>query len=69
MAAAPSEDKQIFLSADMACRHAAIDLGSTRVRLLVAEALRGSTYRILDAEREPTRLGRSVSAKGQLDDE
>ena len=69
MAAATSEDKQIFLSADMACRLAAIDIGSNSVRLLVAEALRGGTYRILDEEREPTRLGRSVSEKGQLDDE
>lgn len=62
-------DKQIFLSADMACRLAAIDIGSNSVRLLVAEALRGGAYRILDEEREPTRLGRSVSEKGQLDDE
>jgi exopolyphosphatase / guanosine-5'-triphosphate,3'-diphosphate pyrophosphatase len=69
MAAATSEDKQIFLSAEMACRLAAIDIGSNSVRLLVAEALRGGTYRILDEEREPTRLGRSVSQKGQLDDE
>jgi len=69
MAAAMTEDKQIFLSADMACRLAAIDIGSNSVRLLVAEALRGGTYRILDEEREPTRLGRSVSEKGQLDDE
>ena len=69
MAAATSEDKQIFLSAVMACRLAAIDIGSNSVRLLVAEALRGGTYRILDEEREPTRLGRSVSEKGQLDDE
>ena len=69
MAAATTEDKQIFLSADMACRLAAIDIGSNSVRLLVAEALRGGTYRILDEEREPTRLGRSVSEKGQLDDE
>ena len=69
MAAATSEDKQIFLSADMACRLAAIDIGSNSVRLLVAEALRGGTYRILDEEREPTRLGLSVSSKGQLDDE
>ena len=67
--AAMTEDKQIFLSADMACRLAAIDIGSNSVRLLVAEALRGGTYRILDEEREPTRLGRSVSEKGQLDDE
>jgi exopolyphosphatase/guanosine-5'-triphosphate,3'-diphosphate pyrophosphatase len=69
MAAATTDDKQIFLSADMACRLAAIDIGSNSVRLLVAEALRGGTYRILDEEREPTRLGRSVSEKGQLDDE
>jgi len=62
-------DKQIFLSADLACRLAAIDIGSNSVRLLVAEALRGGAYRILDEEREPTRLGRSVSAKGQLDNE
>ena len=69
MAAATTEDKQIFLSADMACRLAAIDIGSNSVRLLVAEALRGGAYRILDEEREPTRLGRSVSEKGQLDDD
>ena len=62
-------DKQIFLSADLACRLAAIDIGSNSVRLLVAEALRGGAYRILDEEREPTRLGKSASAKGHLDDE
>jgi exopolyphosphatase/guanosine-5'-triphosphate,3'-diphosphate pyrophosphatase len=67
--AAPSEDKQIYLSADMACRLGAIDIGSNSVRLLVAEALRGGTHRILDEEREPTRLGRSVSVNGRLDDE
>ena len=69
MAGESTEDKQIYLSADLACRLAAIDIGSNSVRLLVAEALRGGTYRILDEEREPTRLGRSVSEKGQLDDE
>jgi exopolyphosphatase/guanosine-5'-triphosphate,3'-diphosphate pyrophosphatase len=63
------DDKQIYLSAELACRLGAIDIGSNSVRLLVAEALRGSNYRILDEEREPTRLGRSVSSKGQLDDE
>lgn len=61
------EDKQIFLSADMACRLGAIDIGSNSVRLMVAEALRGGTYRILDEEREPTRLGKSVSGEGLLD--
>ncbi len=64
-----TEEKQIYLSAEMACRLAAIDIGSNSVRLLVAEALRGGNYRILDEEREPTRLGRSVSSQGQLDDE
>ena len=64
-----SDDRQIYLSADLACRLAAIDIGSNSVRLLVAEALRGGTYRILDEEREPTRLGRSVSSEGRLDDE
>jgi len=63
------EHKQIYLSAEMACRLAAIDIGSNSVRLLVAEALRGGAYRILDEEREPTRLGRSVSEHGRLDDE
>ena len=63
------EDRQIYLSADLACRLAAIDIGSNSVRLLVAEALRGGNYRILDEEREPTRLGRSVSSQGRLDDE
>ena len=63
------EDKQIYLSAEMAGRLAAIDIGSNSVRLLVAESLRGGNYRILDEEREPTRLGRSVASNGQLDDE
>jgi len=62
------DEKQIYLSADMAGRLAAIDIGSNSVRLLVAEVLRGGAYRILDEEREPTRLGRSVGAEGVLDD-
>jgi exopolyphosphatase / guanosine-5'-triphosphate,3'-diphosphate pyrophosphatase len=65
----PTEDKQIYLLADLACRLAAIDIGSNSVRLLIAEALRGSAYRILDEERVPTRLGRAVSSQGRLDDE
>ena len=65
----PTEDKQIYLLADLACRLAAIDIGSNSVRLLIAEALRGAAYRILDEERVPTRLGRSVSSQGRLDDE
>ncbi len=61
--------KQIYLSADLASRMAAIDIGSNSVRLIVAEALRGGNYRILDEEREPTRLGRSVGTSGLLDEE
>ena len=65
----PHYERQIWLSPDMACRLAAIDIGSNSVRLFVAEALSGGAYRILDEEREPTRLGRSVSSLGRLDDE
>ena len=64
-----TDERQIYLTADLACRLGAIDIGSNSVRLLVAEALRGGTYRILDEEREPTRLGRSASVEGRLDDE
>jgi exopolyphosphatase/guanosine-5'-triphosphate,3'-diphosphate pyrophosphatase len=69
MAGTFTEDTQIYLSAELTSRLAAIDIGSNSVRLLVAEALRGGAYRILDEEREPTRLGRSVSSQGRLDDE
>lgn len=62
-------NQQRFLSADLSGRLAAIDIGSNSVRLIVAEAVRGGNYRILDEEREPTRLGRSVGLDGNLDDE
>ncbi len=61
------DDKQIFLSTDLAHRLAAIDIGSNSVRLIVAEPLRGGNYRILDEEREPTRLGRKLSSTDRLD--
>ncbi|HTQ39275.1 MAG TPA: Ppx/GppA phosphatase family protein [Pirellulales bacterium] len=61
------DDKQIFLSTELAHRLAAIDIGSNSVRLMVAEPLRGGNYRILDEEREPTRLGRTLSSTGTLD--
>src|SRR5262249_51231249 len=63
------DDKQIFLSTDLAHRLAAIDVGSNSVRLIVAEPLRGGEYRILDEEREPTRLGRALNSTGNLDAE
>ncbi len=59
--------KQIYLSPDLAERLAAIDIGSNSVRLMVAEPLRGGNYRILDEEREATRLGRTLSSNGLLD--
>jgi len=62
-------NQQRYLSADLSGRLAAIDIGSNSVRLIVAEAVRGGNYRILDEEREPTRLGRSVGRDGNLDAE
>ena len=61
--------QQTYLSPDLVPRLAAIDVGSNSVRLVVAEALQGGRYRILDEERETTRLGRSLASTGRLDDE
>ena len=63
------EDKQFFLSREMANRLAAIDIGTNSLRLMVAEPLKGGSYRILDEERESTRLGRSLNSTGRLDPE
>ncbi len=62
------EDKQFFLSPDLAYRLAAIDIGTNSIRLIVAEPLRGGNYRILDEEKESTRLGENLSKTGQLDE-
>ena len=61
------EDKQYFLSPDIAGRMAAIDIGTNSIRLLVAEPLRGGNYRILEEEKEPARLGASLAKTGKLD--
>ncbi len=61
------EEKQFFLSPDLAFRLAAIDIGTNSIRLIVAEPLRGGTYRILDEEKESTRLGEKLSKTGRLD--
>jgi exopolyphosphatase/guanosine-5'-triphosphate,3'-diphosphate pyrophosphatase len=61
------EEKQFFLSPDLAYRLAAIDIGTNSIRLIVAEPLRGGNYRILDEEKESTRLGEKLGANGRLD--
>ncbi|HEX3727888.1 MAG TPA: Ppx/GppA phosphatase family protein, partial [Pirellulales bacterium] len=61
------EEKQFFLSPDLAFRLAAIDIGTNSIRLIVAEPLRGGTYRILDEEKESTRLGENLSKTGRLE--
>ena len=59
---------QPYLSPDLANRLAAIDIGSNSIRLVVAEAVRDGRYRMLDDERESTRLGRTLATTGELDD-
>ena len=62
-------DQQTYLAPDLVPRLAAIDIGSNSIRLVVAEALPGGLYRILDEERESTRLGKSLASTGRLDDD
>src|SRR5689334_24582757 len=61
------EEKQFFLSPELAYRLAAIDIGSNSIRLIVAEPLRGGNYRILDEEKVTARLGESLTKTGRLD--
>jgi len=63
------DEKQFFLSPDLAHRLAAIDIGTNSIRLIVAEPLRGGNYRILDEEKESTRLGVGLSTTGKLDEQ
>ncbi len=48
-------------------RVAAIDVGTNSLRLIVAEAASDGSYRVLDDEKEVTRLGRGLHATGRLD--
>ena len=63
------ESKQYYLSADLAPRLAAIDIGTNSIRLIIAEAIRGGKYRILDDEKVTARLGKNLSQTGHLDPE
>jgi exopolyphosphatase/guanosine-5'-triphosphate,3'-diphosphate pyrophosphatase len=60
-------EQQTYLAPDVVPRLAAIDIGSNSIRLVVAEAQTGGRYRVLDEERETTRLGRTLATTGQLD--
>jgi exopolyphosphatase/guanosine-5'-triphosphate,3'-diphosphate pyrophosphatase len=62
-------DQQTYLAPDIHPRLAAIDVGSNSIRLVVAEAQPGGRYRVLDEERETTRLARSLANGGKLDEE
>ncbi len=47
-------------------RLAAIDVGTNTIRLVVAEVDLDGTYRVLDEEREPARLGQGMADSGRL---
>ncbi|HEX4628148.1 MAG TPA: hypothetical protein VH137_05090, partial [Gemmatimonadales bacterium] len=50
-------------------RIAAIDIGTNSIRLVVAEVQPDGTYRILDEDREMTRLGHGLYADGRIGEE
>jgi exopolyphosphatase/guanosine-5'-triphosphate,3'-diphosphate pyrophosphatase len=49
-----------------ATRLAAIDIGTNSIRFVVAEVEAGGSYRVLDEEREMTRLGHDLFERGRL---
>ena len=53
--------------AEAGARIAAIDVGSNSIRLVVAEVLTTGGYRVLDEERENTRLAASMTETHRLD--
>jgi exopolyphosphatase/guanosine-5'-triphosphate,3'-diphosphate pyrophosphatase len=61
-------DQQTYIAPDIHPRLAAIDVGSNSIRLVVAEAQPGGRYRVLDEERETTRLAGSLASTGRLDE-
>jgi exopolyphosphatase/guanosine-5'-triphosphate,3'-diphosphate pyrophosphatase len=62
-----AEEQPAGESATAGTRIAAIDVGSNSVRLVVAEVLPSGGYRVLDEERENTRLSASMTKTGRLD--
>src|SRR3954470_15571895 len=47
-------------------RLAALDVGTNSIRLVVAEIARDGSYRILDDEKDSTRLGQGLQQSGTL---
>src|SRR5688572_11753445 len=47
-------------------RLAALDVGSNSIRLIVAEAQSDGSYRLLDDEKQVTRLGSGLAKTGKL---
>lgn len=50
-------------------RLAAIDVGSNSIRLLVAEVAADGSYRVLDDEKQTTRLAHGLAETGRLDEQ
>jgi exopolyphosphatase / guanosine-5'-triphosphate,3'-diphosphate pyrophosphatase len=50
-------------------RLAAIDVGTNSIRLIVAELMQDGGYRIIDDEKERTRLGAGMDVSGKISDE
>jgi exopolyphosphatase/guanosine-5'-triphosphate,3'-diphosphate pyrophosphatase len=63
------DSKQTFLSTELSHRLAAVDIGTNSMRLIIAEALRDGKYRVVDDEKEATRLGRNLAVTSALDDQ
>src|SRR5256885_980337 len=62
-----TETKSTADPASAGTRIAAIDVGSNSIRLVVAEVLTSGGYRVLDEERENTRLAAAMTKTGRLD--
>ena len=50
-------------------RLAAIDVGTNSIRLIIAELDDDGSYRVLDDEKEITRLGAGLAETGRMSDE
>ena len=48
-------------------RVAAIDIGSNSIRLVVADAVPGDQFRVVDEERQSTRLAAKLGSTGRLE--